>query len=307
MRQVPGRSAFTLIELLVVIAIISILMGLLVPAVQKVRVAANRVTSQNNMKQIALAAHNYHDSNRIFPYATLDRQPGESVDTYVTGFILILPFLEQDAVAKLWNPKLARNDSSTEATLGYSNSSLQKRLIPTFVNPGMTPPSGPLGGTEERGYCSYLFCAGSQDVAQFHYGTPDPAYDGVIIPLKNPLKPGNENSPNRKAIKITGIRDGASNTFLLGETDFMPMGAPSTMMGGVWSYGYIGYSWGSTFYPVNKHDHATTPYGAFRSETPGGCLFAMADGSVHFIDAAIPLDTYRALSTRAGGEIVSLP
>jgi prepilin-type N-terminal cleavage/methylation domain-containing protein/prepilin-type processing-associated H-X9-DG protein len=299
-----SRSAFTLIELLVVIAIIGVLIALLLPAVQKVREAANRIKCANNLKQIALATHNYHDANQKFPYGTLDRQSGEPAASYVTGFILILPYLEQDAVARRWDPKKPRTDTSTEATLGYSNSSLQRMLIPTYVCPSMTPPNVPLGGTENRAYCSYLFSSGTPDVQLFHYGGAEPAFDGAIVPLKD--RSGTPSSPNVQPTNMTSITDGTSNTFLIGETDFKPRGVPSTEMGGVWAYGYIGYAWGTTFHPFNRHNNTSTIYGAFRSEHTGGAHFAMADGSVQFVRDSIPLNTYRALSTRAGGEVASL-
>jgi prepilin-type N-terminal cleavage/methylation domain-containing protein/prepilin-type processing-associated H-X9-DG protein len=302
-----ARPAFTLIELLVVIAIISILASLLVPAVQKVRQSANQAQCQNNLKQIALAVHGYHNAYNKFPYATMDFQPGEEAaasGTYVTAHILILPFLEQDAVAKRWDPKKPRNDASTDATLGYSNASLQKNLVPTFLCPAMNPPNGPL--PEQRGYSSYIFAAGTPDVAQFHYGIPDPRFDGAIIPVKNPLKVGNEATPNLAPTRMLAIQDGTSNTFLAGETDFRPQGLPSTMMGSVWSYGYIGYAWGSTFHPFNKHDHTATAYGAFRSEHSQGAHFAMVDGSVRFVHEGIKTTTYNALATRAGNETINV-
>jgi prepilin-type N-terminal cleavage/methylation domain-containing protein/prepilin-type processing-associated H-X9-DG protein len=304
--RVPSRRAFTLIELLVVIAIIAVLLGLLLPAVQKVREAAARVKCQNNLKQIALATHNYHDAYQKLPYAVLDRQSGELLDSFVSGLIQILPYLEQDAVAKRWDPKKPRNDSSTEAILGYSNASLQKMLIPTYVCPTMNPPSGPLA--EDRGYCSYLFASGTPDVQNFHYattpGAPEPAFDGAIVPLKNPQKPANQGSPNTQRTNLASIADGTSNTFLAGETDFKPQGVPSTSYGGVWAYGYIGYNWGTTFHLFNKHTNTGAVYGAFRSEHPGGGHFALADGSVRFLREGIDAATYHALGTRAGGEVV---
>jgi type II secretory pathway pseudopilin PulG len=294
---------------LVVIAIIAILIGLLLPAVQKVREAASRMKCQNNLKQIGLATHGYHDANQKFPYGTLDRQPNELTSTYVTGFILILPYLEQDAVARRWNPALPRTDTSTEATLGYSNASLQKQLIPTYVCPTMTPPTGPLGGSENRAYCSYLFAAGTPDATMHPYWrfyglTRPPVFDGVVIPIDSPTTV--PNSPNLQPTNMASVTDGTSNTFLVGETDFTPRGVPSTTYGGVWAFGYIGYAWGTTFHPFNKHNHTSTPYGAFRSQHTGGASFALTDGSVRFVRDSISNVAYQSFATRAGGEVATL-
>jgi prepilin-type N-terminal cleavage/methylation domain-containing protein/prepilin-type processing-associated H-X9-DG protein len=308
-RTRSSPRAFTLIELLVVIAIIAILIGLLLPAVQKVRSAAARMKCQNNLKQIGQAVHNYHDANQKLLYASLDRQPNESTSTYVTGHILILPYLEQDAVAKRWNPKLPRNSTDDSDGDGYTNSSLQQMLIPTYTCPSMTPPSGPLGGAENRAYCSYLFNAGTPDCQLFaywsFYGLPaPPVQDGSVIPLHSPAT--TPNSPNQQPGDITGITDGTSNTFLAGETDFKPRGVPSTEMGGIWGYGYIGYSFGSTFHPFNRHNNTSTVYGAFRSEHTGGANFVFCDGSARFVSESIDSSTtYKWLSTRNGGEVIS--
>lgn len=305
MRTAHIRRAFTLIELLVVIAIIAILVGLLLPAVQKVREAAARAKCTNNLKQLGLATHGYHDANNKFPYATIDKQPNETVSSWVTGQILVLPYLEQDAIARRWDSKLPRNSAVDSDSDGFTNAMLQQMLVPTYVCPSMTPPTGPLGGAENRAYCSYLFSSGSQDATLHPYPPTagEAAYDGMVLPQKGDV------AVNRP-VAIVHVTDGSSNTLLAGETDFKPMGVPSTTMGGVWAYGYLGYAWGTTFHPFNMHNHTTTPFGAFRSEHVGGGNFLFGDGSVRFIRETVNRDengvnVYRALSTRSGGEVVS--
>ena len=100
------RNGFTLIELLVVIAIIAILIGLLLPAVQKVREASSRATCQNNLKQLGLAVHNHHDTHNAFPKGTQNGKAGPLAAPRITYMIALYPYLEQENTYRRWDPSV---------------------------------------------------------------------------------------------------------------------------------------------------------------------------------------------------------
>lgn len=288
MRPRVSRFAFTLIELLVVIAIISILMALLLPAVQKVREAANRMICASNLRQVGIAVHHYHHDHGVLPPAFTTAN--------TSAFTLILPYIEQDAIARQYRPDLPPTTPP--------NDEIANRPLKVFTCPTMEPPALP----PHPAYSSYGFNVGSQFCWAHAYppGTY-PDHDGVIVP------------PSQGPTKLADIHDGTSNTFLASEmhynvADYLytsgPYAGSPRLANTSWVWGYPTYSFGSTIVPMNKKTHAgpliQSGIQAFRSEHVQGCNFLLSDGSVVFLRQSLALATYQGLSTRSRDERVSL-
>jgi prepilin-type N-terminal cleavage/methylation domain-containing protein/prepilin-type processing-associated H-X9-DG protein len=323
MRIHSRPRAFTLIELLVVIAIIAILIGLLLPAVQKVREAAARMSCSNNLKQIGLACHNFEGSNGFFPPGInlpIAKTSGAVFPTnslYVNGIIgnpafptqyaswlmYILPYIEQD--------NLNRGINYTTREFGNCNgpNSIGAQVVKIYICPSDQLPqlvttfvSG--GVTYYFGMNSYL---GNGGTRSWYVGNM--TNDGVLY-------------INSKTT-ILGVTDGTSNTFLAGERYHKdPVYTNIATLGGwAWANFNAGQDClGSTCVPVNFTLPPGTVLGspafpednrvaAFGSGHTNGANFVFCDGSVRFLTAGSTssLPMYQALSTRAGGEVVNTP
>lgn len=310
---------------MVVIAIIAVLIGLLLPAVQKVREAASRAQGLNNLKQIALATHGYHDVNLTFPGATyLYNGPfpiGPPMQGY-TVFVSPLPYLEQQNLFQAWNftaPLL--NGQQTAAVPGPPGATVLKVLVcPSDVipqNPNQAVKHPP--GTYLWGITSYGGNGGSQSY-------PNASFDGMFYAV------GPATSPVRFPARIASVTDGLSNTLMFGERyhldhnfDALVSPVPSALSTDlISSYGW----WGShtpeataditesACAPLNYLVPSPLPPGvsaqqvvnlriyAWGSGHTNGANFALGDGSIRFIGDSISQSTLVWMSTCSGGEII---
>jgi prepilin-type N-terminal cleavage/methylation domain-containing protein/prepilin-type processing-associated H-X9-DG protein len=303
------RGAFTLIELLVVIAIIAILIGLLVPAVQKVREAANRTQCTNNLKQIGLALHGWHDANKRLPPGYLAGGPyidGATDTTPGWGWAaLILPHLEQAPLYRQLNLAQPVQSSAAIATL------LPIYQCPSDVFVGVFTVTDAFGNAlAQAAPSSYAACIGGDESA-----TDAPRGLGVFY----------RNSSTR----LADITDGTAQTILVGEHAWANVNGiwAGAISGGVARRGQFNPCPGSgaSFYPaptlVLAHAHLNnamtdTDGGLddFSSRHDGGSQFLFADGHVTLV-RSIPGDqpngtytadsiAFQALGTRAGNEVV---
>jgi prepilin-type N-terminal cleavage/methylation domain-containing protein len=294
------RVGFTLIELLVVIAIIAVLIALLLPAVQQAREAARRTQCRNNVKQVMLAFHNYHDTNNGFPNRySLN---GTSLDSGHGWGLKLLPFLEQANLYNSWN--------TAKSFFDPENRTVTMTAVPVYVCPS-TP-----GGIRVMDL-SKGTTAMSQGVASdyvvFHQISTSGS--GVTCTACNTAAPKTAGT----VTPMRSITDGLSNTILMAEQAGRPdyyiggnrqptnAGLTNPMFWGGWAayQSVTGQGWNAAMPPAAGGVHSmnwSNSQGVYSFHT-GGATFGLCDGSVRFISENIALSPLIALWTRDEGDL----
>jgi prepilin-type N-terminal cleavage/methylation domain-containing protein/prepilin-type processing-associated H-X9-DG protein len=313
-------AAFTLVELLVVIAILGLLIAFLLPAVQAAREAARRTQCGNNLRQLALGLLNYESQLKKYPYGSSYRQPDKS-----GGWIAFtLPFFDQAALFQRFDFGVHLSDPKNAAALTIQ--------VPTLLCPSDPQSSEPFltsrcvcctSGPFRSHVTSYLGSMGPVPLDEVCLYCPQ----GSAAGPSNPCCQGSSNGMNgdgpgifmaaRASTRASDVRDGLSNTILLGEAlprhsihnaafaAIYPLGVTNiplnTMSGTNWDGDSLNpESWT----PENQHGVSPPFYQTqgFKSLHPGGVMLAMADGSVRFQAASTDYSIVNALGTRCGAE-----
>lgn len=312
-----SRSGFTLIELLVVIAIIAVLIGLLLPAVQKVREAAARMQCSNNLKQLGLALHNFHDSNSVFPASGWTMAgPGNPGGKYVGWRPLILPFIEQENLRRLF-------DINTNWWEG-ANLAAGSIAVKTFQCPSVPQRKDVLSAVARAPRPAMIF---TSPLAPTDYE----AIMGVVPACINPhLASPLYNEGNRFSVmyrnsrtRMTDVGDGTSTTIMVVECSARPLVFRNRNAQPLLNNDQ-GIGWIDSEGPFSLHgakrdgsEEGCGPAGGCNDSMnrrndneifsfhTGGANFLFADGHVQFIRESIPLPVMATLCTAQGGEVIS--
>ena len=308
-RNTRIRPGFTLIEILVVIAIIAILIGLLLPAVQKVREAASRIGCANNLKQLGLAMHNYHDANSALPPAFVNNGPWPPPPySFTHGWApFILHYIEQTAVHDLYHWEVPLYHALNQ---GLMTTHLRVFQCPSTPERNRYTEVGPFKVHGTRAACGdYAATLGVRDSLV----PPNTDARGVLTHL--PTTALGLAPMSTPTTRLTDIADGQSNTILLAEDAGRPRlwqarvsGGADVLEGGPWNHykgGIIisGSTPDGTVEPGPCAVNCNNDVEVY-SFHPTGANVVFADGSVRFLRASLEIRIMVGLVTRAGGEVL---
>ncbi len=316
------RRGFTLIELLVVIGLMAVLIALLLPAVQSARETARRAQCTNSLRQISLAMHAYHDSLNVLP-------PGKKGCCWGTWLVAVLPQLEQQPLFSAWNsmgsnaPGLPAGYDVDLRYFGVANRTVTSTFVSTYYCPSDQPNTPITAAMNGLTYActSQNYAVNFGNSIQLQINFQDVRFAGApFVDVGSPLTDSMQ--PGKQTVGFASVRDGLSTTLLASE---VVVGQGRDLRGFSW--------WGdaaafeaflapnssfpdvlfSAYYCVDTSPNppcagSTTALPdnyAVRSRHPGGVNASMADGSVRFVKNTISIQTWRALSTTRGEEIIS--
>ena len=298
----PRRSGFTLVELLVVIAIIGVLVALLLPAVQAAREAARRMKCSNNLKQVSLATHNYHDTFGVLPPGGITPGPCCSTQSRINWAIAILPFIEQKSLQDLYNMSQS-NEHADNAFVREAIVSIFNCPSDTYAKLLEQPASGAVGTRPKYRHSSYRACSGWIAQSNCYFDTDQwkdsgcqDSYRGMYSSVGH----------NLTGIDMGDITDGTSNTLAIGEST----SKTSTNRGTFWAYTYTSYSLGSMYLSsaqlIPDYDLSCQRGGickrSWGSFHPSGLSFSLGDGSVRFISLNTDMQVLCNAATIGNGE-----